>query len=81
LVAHRSGGDFIYICTFLTCRVQLLGVPPIRSSPSATETAEASASLAAAITHPDLTQVEGSRFDYGSREFERQLTSGSDLVN
>jgi hypothetical protein len=62
-------------------QVQLLGVPPRRSGLSATETAEASGSVVAVITHPDLTQVEGSRFDFGLREFEMQIPSGSDLLN
>lgn len=62
-------------------QVQLLDVAPRRSSPSATETAEASASVVTTITHQDLTQIEGSRFDYGLREFERQLISGRDLIN
>jgi hypothetical protein len=61
--------------------VQLLGVPPRRTVVSATETAEASAKLVATITHPDLTHIEGSKFEFGFREFEEQLPSGSDLLN
>lgn len=64
-----------------TLEAGLLGVPPRRTGLSATETAEASGSVVAVITHSDLTQVEGSRFTFGLREFERQLPSGRDLLN
>lgn len=61
-------------------QVGLLGVPPRRSGPSATETAEARATLDAVFTHLDGT---GFKFhtDFGLREFERQIPSGSDLLN
>jgi hypothetical protein len=62
-------------------QVQLLGVPPRRSGISAAESAEATASVVAEITHPDLTQLDGGRFDYGLRETERQVPSGMDLLN
>src|SRR5215510_7110515 len=61
-------------------QVGLLGVPPRRSGPSATETAEASARVDAVITHPDGSIVQG-LFQFGLREFETQVPSGSDLLN
>jgi hypothetical protein len=62
-------------------QVGLLGVAPRRDAPSATETAEASATLRSTITHADLTQLEGGKFEFGLREFERQIPSGKDLLN
>jgi hypothetical protein len=62
-------------------QVGLLGVAPRRAAPSATETAEASATVRSTITHSDLTQIEGGKFEFGLHEFERQLASGKDLVN
>ena len=62
-------------------QVGLLGVAPRRDAPSATETAEASATVLSTVTHPDLTQIEGSKFEFGLREFERQIPSGKDLLN
>ena len=63
-----------------TLQVGLLGVPPRRTGPSATETAEARAEVDTVITHPDGSIVQGI-FEYGLREFETQLPSGSDLLN
>ena len=63
-----------------TLQVGLLGVPPRRSRPSATETAEASARVDEVITHPDGTMAQGF-FQFGLREFETQIPSGSDLLN
>jgi hypothetical protein len=62
-------------------QVGLLGVAPRRDTPSSTETAEASATVLSTITHADLTQIEGSKFQFGLHEFERQIPSGSDLLN
>jgi hypothetical protein len=62
-------------------QVGLLGVAPRRDAPSSTETAEASATVLSTITHPDLTQIQGSKFEFGLHEFERQIPSGTDLVN
>src|SRR5262249_37438247 len=53
--------------------VGLIGVPPDRSSVSATETAEARATLEATIIHPDLSTSAGASFEFGLRAFERQL--------
>jgi hypothetical protein len=55
-------------------QVGLIGVPPNRDSSSATETAEAKATLATTITHPDLSTSPGGSFEFGLRTFERQLT-------
>ena len=56
--------------------VGLIGVPPDVESPTATETAEAIATLAAIVTHPDSTISPGTSFEFGLRTFERQLTLG-----
>ncbi len=53
--------------------VGLLGVAPNRSSPSATETAEASAKVDTVITHSDGTFSKGGSFEFGLRAFETQL--------
>jgi hypothetical protein len=53
--------------------VGLIGVPPNRDSVSATETAEAKATLEATIIHPDLTTSRGASFEFGLRAFEQQL--------
>ena len=63
-----------------TLQVGLLGVPPRRSGPSATETAEAVARVDTVITHPDGSMVQGV-FEFGLREFETQIPSGKDLLN
>jgi hypothetical protein len=63
-----------------TLQVGLLGVPPRRSGPSATETAEAVAEVDSVITHPDGSMVQG-LFEFGLREFETQVPSGKDLLN
>jgi hypothetical protein len=63
-----------------TLQVGLLGVPPRRTGLSASETAEASARVDEVITHPDGTMAQG-LFQYGLREFEKQIPSGSDLLN
>jgi hypothetical protein len=54
-------------------QVGLIGVPPNRESVSATETAEAKATLATTITHPGLSTSRGGSFEFGLRTFERQL--------
>jgi hypothetical protein len=66
---------------FPALEVQLFGVPPRQTVISATETAQASASLVATITHTDLTQIEGSMFEYGLSLSEIQIPSGTDLLN
>jgi hypothetical protein len=53
--------------------VGLIGVPPNRDSFSATETAEAIATLEANIIHPDLSVSPGAKFEFGLKAFERQL--------
>jgi hypothetical protein len=63
-----------------TLQVGLLGVPPRRSGSSATETAEARAEVDTVITHPDGSMAQGI-FEFGLREFETQVQSGSDLLN
>jgi hypothetical protein len=57
-----------------TLEVGLIGVPPNRDSVSATETAEAKATLEATIIHPDLSTSPGASFEFGLRAFEKQLT-------
>lgn len=71
--------DFLHL-NIPTLQVGLLGVPPRRTGPSATETAEARAEVDAVITHPDGSIFQGI-FEYGLREFETQVPSGSDLLN
>jgi hypothetical protein len=56
--------------------VGLIGVPPNRNSISATETAEAKATLEATIIHPDFSTSPGASFEFGLRTFERQLFLG-----
>jgi hypothetical protein len=57
-------------------QVGLIGVPPQRDSQSATETAEAIATLGAIITHPDLSISPGASFEFGLRAVEKQLQLG-----
>jgi hypothetical protein len=54
-------------------QVGLIGVPPNRDSFSATETAEAKATLSATIIHPDSSTSPGSSFEFGLRALEQQL--------
>jgi hypothetical protein len=54
-------------------QVGLIGVPPNRDSMSATETAEAKATLATTIIHADLSTSPGLSFEFGLRALERQL--------
>lgn len=63
-----------------TLQVGLLGVPPRRTGTSTTETAEADARVDAVTTHPDGSTTQG-LFEYGLREFERQIPSGQDILN
>jgi hypothetical protein len=56
--------------------IGLIGVPPDRDGVSATETAEAEATLAAIITHPDDSISPGPTFEFGLKTFERQLFLG-----
>ena len=62
-------------------QVGLIGVAPMRDAPSATETAQAVARVNAVITHGDGTISSGGSFEFGLRAFERQLVSGTNLVN
>jgi hypothetical protein len=71
--------DFLHL-NIPTLQVGLLGVPPRRTGPSATETAEADARVDVVITHPDGSMTQG-LFEYGLREFETQVPSGPDLLN
>ena len=57
-------------------QVGLIGVPPNRDSISATETAEAKATLEATIIHPDFSTSRGASFEFGLRAFEKQLFLG-----
>jgi hypothetical protein len=60
----------------------LIGAAPLRTSFSATETADARATLTSEITHPDLTFSKGGSLDYGLHVFEHQIASGpSTIVN
>src|SRR5262249_60345764 len=54
-------------------QVGLIGVPPNRDSFSATETAEAKATLSATIIHPDFSTSRGANFEFGLQALERQL--------
>jgi PEP-CTERM motif len=54
-------------------QVGLIGVPPDRSSVSATETAEAEVTVAFIVTHADGTTTKGPLFEFGLRAFERQF--------
>jgi hypothetical protein len=63
-------------------QVGLIGVPPNRDSISATETAEAQATLATTIIHPDSSTSPGGSFQFGLRAFEQQLViSPGDFAN
>jgi hypothetical protein len=71
-----TGTDPVSISVHLSIpavQVGLIGVPPDRDSISATETAEAKATLATTIIHPDLSTSPGASFEFGLRAFERQL--------
>jgi PEP-CTERM motif len=54
----------------------LIGVPPNRDSFSATETAQAEATLTTTIIHPDSSTSPGPSFEFGLLTFERQLILG-----
>src|SRR5262249_10164097 len=54
-------------------QVGLIGVAPNRDSVSATETAEAKATLQATIIHADMSTSPGASFEFGLRTFERHL--------
>jgi len=64
-------------------QVELWGIPPFRTNPSFTETAEASARVDTLITHPDGSFSKGGSFEFGLREFETQIPAdvGGDLLN
>jgi hypothetical protein len=55
--------------------VGLIGVPPVRTFFSDTETAEAKATLATTIIHPDSSTTPGGTFEFGLRAFEEQAPS------
>jgi len=57
-------------------QVGLIGVPPERTSVSATETAEAEATVAFIVTHADGTTTKGPLFEFGLRAIEKQLMLG-----
>ena len=48
-------------------------MPPNRDSVSATETAEAEATLETTIIHPDSSTSRGASFEFGLKAFEQQL--------
>jgi MYXO-CTERM domain-containing protein len=54
-------------------QVGLIGVAPNRDSVSATETAEAEATLETTIIHPDSSTSRGASFEFGLSAFEQQL--------
>jgi hypothetical protein len=56
-------------------QVGLIGVPPARDSFSDTETAEAKATLATTIIHPDSSTTPGGTFEFGLHAFEMQVPS------
>ena len=56
--------------------VGLIGVPPNRDLFSATETAEAEATLESTIIHPDSSTSPRASFEFGLRTLERQLILG-----
>ena len=74
-----AGHDMLHL-NIPTLQVGLLGVPPRRTGPSSTETAEAVARVDSVITHADGSMVQG-LFEFGIREFETQIPSGQDLLN
>lgn len=57
-------------------QVELWGIPPNRTNPSSTETAQVSARVDTVITHPDGTFSKGGSFELGLREFETQIPDG-----
>jgi hypothetical protein len=57
-------------------QVELWGVPPNRTNPSFTETAEARANVDTVITHSDGTFSKGGSLEFGLKEFETQLPDG-----
>jgi hypothetical protein len=57
--------------------VGLIGVAPNRDSVSATETAQAEATLESTITHPDGSSTPGASFEFGLQALERQIPTGS----
>src|SRR5262249_44788928 len=59
----------------------LIGRAPMRDAPSVTETAQAVARVNTVITHADGTLSNGGSFEFGLRAFERQLVSGTQLIN
>ena len=62
-------------------QVGLIGVPPDRDSVSATETAEAKATLEATIIHADSSTSHGASFEFGLHAFERQFILGPGHFN
>jgi hypothetical protein len=65
--------DLFAILHIPALQVGLIGVPPERTSVSATETAEAEVTVAFIVTHPDGTTTKGPLFEFGLRAFEKQL--------
>jgi len=63
-------------------QVELFGIPPNRTNPSATATAQAVARVDTVITHSDGTFSKGGSFEFGLKEFETQIPgSSSGLLN
>jgi len=68
--------DLFAVLHIPALQVGLIGVPPERSSVSATETAEAELTVAFIVTHADGTTTKGPLFEFGLRAIERQLSLG-----
>jgi len=54
-------------------QVELFGIPPNRTNPSATETAQADARVDTVITHSNGAFSKGGSFEFGLKEFETQI--------
>jgi hypothetical protein len=68
--------DLFAILHIPALQVGLIGVPPDRTSDSATETAEAEVTVAFIVTHADGTTTKGPLFEFGLRAFETQFLLG-----
>ncbi len=65
--------DLFAILQIPALQVGLIGVPPERTSVSATETAEAEVTVAFIVTHADGTTTKGPLFEFGLRAIEKQV--------
>jgi hypothetical protein len=80
---HYSGTEDTTMSLTLhipSIEIGLIEVPPQRTGQSATETAEAEATLDVDIIHSDATLTH-IHFEFGLKAFEKQLPSGQQLLN